>query len=449
MSTTPATPASSATIMEQTRECNRCAVSSAARNADESMAKLVCSHGRRRGRQGASSRERASRSREPATNSDAAAWRDSVVSARDTDVVGQATPTLSNTAMEAANRGDDSVLAQTTTAERVTRVDHVASSNGGSSSSSLSSWSTSSWEGSGSSNNGDGGGGSYGRGMARDARVSPLRPSPSHSGEEPERDDVFAVVTIDSNDVALPPLIASHLCAPASAWCRSNRCRRIGKKSRAKKQPKNRSNATVAGRPTSKGTTATSIAANHCEASYRDDHGDTAAAAYNDEADDEAEIYYDTPLAVYTDRRDVSRAMQGRTYVHFVYLDFTQRNVSLDRLLSNLRSRENVILLVNEDPAGEHERRGATSLELPVAPAYLLRTGNVSVQLVAEVVASIVNAFLLEERLLHADDVVDLVCGKPVAQFRSVTSGMRVDIPRMIACRNARHSPLNDCVECR
>lgn len=288
--------------------------------------------------------------------------------------------------------------------------------------------------------------------MARDARVSPVRPSPSHRGEEPERDDVFAVVTIDSNDVALPPLIASHLCAPASAWCRSNRCRRIGKKRRAKKQPRHQRNATAAGKPASQGSTVRPVAAsNDYETSYRDGHVDNTAAFDEDDGDaeDEAEIYYDTPLAVYTDRRDVSRAMQGRTYVHFVYLDFTQRNVSLERLLSNLRSRENVILLVNEDPAGEHERRGDPSLELPVAPAYLLRTGNVSVQLVAEVVASIVNAFLLEERLLHADDVVDLVCGKPVAQFRSVTSGMRVDIPRMIACRNARHSPLNDCVECR
>lgn len=225
------------------------------------------------------------------------------------------------------------------------------------------------------------------------------------SDDSDDADEVYAVITIDSNDIALPPLIAAQLCVPANAWCRSNRCRKLCSRRRHKR---------------------------------------TAATA------DEAEIYYDTPLAVYTDSRYVNQLMQGRTYVHFAYLDFTQRNVSLERLLANLRSRDNVVLLVNEDPGGEHEKaRGEPQLELPCSPAYLLRTGNVSRPLLAEVIASIVNAFLLEERLLHADDVADLVCGNRVKTFRPVSSGMRVDIPRMIACRNARHAPDDDSVECR
>lgn len=227
---------------------------------------------------------------------------------------------------------------------------------------------------------------------------------------------VFAVVTIDSNDIALPPLVASHLCVEASAWCRSDRCRRIGRHRRSK--------SSSAGGPK------------------------TEAKPVKAEDDNVTEIYYDTPLAVYTDRRDVSRLMDGRTYVHFAYLDFAKRNVSLERLLSNLRGRENVILLLNEDPGKEYQRALGSSI-LPYPPTYMLRTGNVTAALVSEVIASIVNAFLLEERLLHADDIADLVCGKSVQSFRPVTLGMRVDIPRMISCRNALIGRVNDCVECR
>lgn len=261
---------------------------------------------------------------------------------------------------------------------------------------------------------------SSGGGGLSDGSYSSASSSNADAGctaDEKSKGNVYAVVTIDSNDIALPPLVASHLCVRASAWCRSDRCRRIGRRK-------------------------------HSKSSSSNSLQKTGEISEKIEDENVTEIYYDTPLAVYTDRRDVSRLMDGRTYVHFVYLDFAKRNVSLERLLANLRGRENVILLLNEDPGNEYQKALGSSI-LPYPPTYMLRTGNVTAALVSEVIASVLNAFLLEERLLHADDIADLVCGKQVQTFRPVTLGMRVDIPRMIACRNALMGRVNDCVECR
>lgn len=197
----------------------------------------------------------------------------------------------------------------------------------------------------------------------------------------------MVVVTIDSNVSRIPRMVADHLFRPARAWCKS-----IGD------CDKRKSPADV--------------------------------------------VYYDTPLAM--DRLTEYPDDMFSGFLNFVYLDLAERNASLDRLLANMQHRgendERLVLILNN--VEEKPKRTAKVV-------YTMKTINCSDSIVAEAIASLINTFLYEGRLLHPVDVISLSCGKAVRKFRKLDDKeMPFDVQQLIRCRNVSKPFENDCVDC-
>lgn len=156
-------------------------------------------------------------------------------------------------------------------------------------------------------------------------------------------------------------------------------------------------------------------------------------------------VFYDTPLAM--DRLVEYPNDMFDGFLNFVYLDLAERNASTDRLLENMRHRgendERLVLVLNN--AGDHSPKPRTARVV-----YSMRTVNCSDEIVSEAIASLINTFLYEGRLLHPVDVISLSCGKAIRRFRKLTDGeeMPFDVQQLIRCRNVSKPFENDCVDC-
>nr|WOJ45327.1 GrBNV_gp81-like protein [Apis mellifera nudivirus] len=200
-----------------------------------------------------------------------------------------------------------------------------------------------------------------------------------------DTEKIFKRITIDSNIASIPRMVANLLIEPSMEWCSSeNKCRNI----------------------------------------------DTTVRAY-----------YDTPISMCT-AGACSEITIPDSFLNFVYMDFRLPNASLKRLRENLKSRQNVILIVAHE--GAESERGM----------YHIRTTHCTLYSVAEAIATIINAFRSVGRLVHPDDIGDIVCGlkstlSPPPPPRQLGYNMMYDICALMRRRNNLQSIENDCDECK
>lgn len=203
---------------------------------------------------------------------------------------------------------------------------------------------------------------------------------------------IFKRITIDSNIASIPRMVANLLIEPSMEWCSSeNTCRNI----------------------------------------------DTTVRAY-----------YDTPICMCAVGA-CGEITVPESFLNFVYLDFRLPNASLKRLRENLKSRKHVILIVAATSADDRVEN-----EEKERPMYRIRTTHCSLRGVAEAIATIINAFRSVGRLVHPDDIGDIVCGVKSTLSsppppRQLTYNMMYDICALMRRRNNLQSVENDCAECK
>ena len=143
-------------------------------------------------------------------------------------------------------------------------------------------------------------------------------------------------------------------------------------------------------------------------------------------------LLYDTPISMWSDSAEIARLMPDGEFTSFVYIDAHQRNSSLARITENVKGNKRCVIITNSEQ---------------IDSAYRLITQNCTENLVAEIIAAIINTFRYEGQLMHPDDIIRLIMGKR-AKGKLVTTNMTFDIPLMIQKRNRSKGEIKDCVVC-
>lgn len=148
---------------------------------------------------------------------------------------------------------------------------------------------------------------------------------------------------------------------------------------------------------------------------------------------DSRRAFYDTPISMCSSLEACGGTNVPETYLNFVYLDYRARNASFKRILRNIEGRRNVVRILADE--GADDAHGT----------YRLKTSRCTTRGIAEALATIINAFRSTGRLLHPDDISDIVCGLRVAIPRRLTYNMIYDVCALMNRRNACQPILDDC----
>lgn len=132
-------------------------------------------------------------------------------------------------------------------------------------------------------------------------------------------------------------------------------------------------------------------------------------------------LAYDTPISLCRAPID----LPDRIDCHFVYLDFSAKNPSLERIRSNARKvKAPCVIIANAEQSG-------------VDATYVLSTTNATDSLIANGIASIIDSFARTGKLQHPNDIASGKYGST-----RLTRSMSVDVLGKYAICNY----MRDCV---
>lgn len=199
------------------------------------------------------------------------------------------------------------------------------------------------------------------------------------------------LVTIDSNVLKLPQLIAEKLPESAVRWCTK---------------------------------------LNQCD----DVNTDIATLLFNSKAEDgrSMRIVYNTPISMAT---DVTYYNLSKPAIHFVYLDYNKNHTELKRILINISKLQNVIIISNGS--------------IYATGQYVLYIGNCTDDDIADVISGIIVVHLKENRTIHEKELIALLCDKKYTPLPDeINEPKKIDIYTILDSKRSNYGEISDCFEC-
>lgn len=188
------------------------------------------------------------------------------------------------------------------------------------------------------------------------------------------------IITFDSNIAEIPDLVSSKLERPATLWCTgTNICERKSKSS----------------------------------------------------------IYYNTPLSM---SDDLSKHVLPTDMKSFIYLDYSQKNATMSRILNNIKMRNDIVIISNAD--------------VLAVGTYQMRIGNCSNSDIAQVIAALITMFKRTKTLIHPDELKQLLYfnnNDHDTTYHSIpaTENMSCDVCSMLEYKRNNNYEIDDCKECK
>jgi len=120
-----------------------------------------------------------------------------------------------------------------------------------------------------------------------------------------------------------------------------------------------------------------------------------------------AKVFYNTPISM---ADDISKYNFPSNIKHFVYVDFSQNNQTLRRILRNLQYIKNYIVISNADSY--------------VLGSYHLKIGNCLLDAVSDILTIIVVVYQNERRYVKQEELENFICTNKVRkpQFQQTPS---------------------------
>lgn len=198
------------------------------------------------------------------------------------------------------------------------------------------------------------------------------------------------IVTIDSNKYNLPPLIAEKLTTPVVRWCEKfNSCYDVDSKN-------------LWPMPSSSST--------------------------------KLQMFFHTPVSMSSDVTDYNFPESS---IHFVYLDYGTNTSALKRILKNIKSLKNVVIISNGDVyAGTAQ--------------YTIYKGNCSDDDISDVISGIIVVHLKENRTIHEKEVIAVLCGDTCELTNDEKMNQKkYDAYNILDSKRLNYGEIADCYECK
>lgn len=183
------------------------------------------------------------------------------------------------------------------------------------------------------------------------------------------------IITIDSNIAEIPRLVSDLLDEPASRWCTSeNQCTIL--------QPNT--------------------------------------------------VYYNTPISM---SNDVGLHAMPNKMTNFIYVDFSDINTTLHRIMKNIKTYPKAVIISNADVSAFGK--------------YHLKVGNCNNQAIAEVIAAIVDTYKYKNRLVSPEEIKHLICDEDYEPPTPLPDIMLFDLYDIMEYKRNKFPEIEDCTECR
>lgn len=144
-------------------------------------------------------------------------------------------------------------------------------------------------------------------------------------------------------------------------------------------------------------------------------------------------IFYNTPVGLMS---DLSNYKLPNDALHFVYVDFSKNQFDLSRLLKNIRSLRNVVVISNGDAYSTGQ--------------YALTIGNCTEDDVAEVISGIIVVHLEFGFAVSEDAVTALLSdGVYVPSEDSATDQKIYNVYNILDSKRSTSGEISDCYECK
>lgn len=147
-------------------------------------------------------------------------------------------------------------------------------------------------------------------------------------------------------------------------------------------------------------------------------------------------ILYNTPISM-ADSLDEFN-FPKTDIKNFVYIDHRQLNTYLNRIMKNISNLQTVVLLSNAD--------------IYSMGTYLIGVGNSTNEMIAEFIASVIQVFQMQSRLVHPDEIKKMIrCNNEkrcIIDRIPITNSMYCDLYSIFQYRRQNSYELDDCRSC-